>query len=152
MFVIMEGFDKTGKTTLMKHMGVVNQWREVYIDRGPVGYIFYDEILCRTTNERLKEYKGDAQQLSVMDCIVVFCTSDPSDIVRRHVEHNEDCILCCESDITKAQDRYLELIDAYYDCPTVVLNTSLLSIEQCGREIEKFVKIVKQKKRKIAYV
>lgn len=145
MFVILEGFDKTGKTSLMKYMGKINSWREVYIDRGPAGYLFYDELLKRATVERTENYQRDAIQLRQLDCIVVFLKSNAHDIKDRHELHNEYCIIPLDEDIEKEQDNYLDICGRCYEgIPMIMLNTSTLSIQTCAEEIDKFAKLAHQ--------
>ena len=47
MWVIFEGLDKAGKTTLEWEFLKATNFKHVVIDRGPVGYMTFDKILGR---------------------------------------------------------------------------------------------------------
>ena len=50
MFVIFEGLDKTGKTTLEWELLKATNFKHIVIDRGPVGYMTFDRLFGRSTN------------------------------------------------------------------------------------------------------
>ena len=51
MWVIFEGLDKVGKTTLEWDLHRATNFKHVVIDRGPVGYMVFDKIFDRETED-----------------------------------------------------------------------------------------------------
>lgn len=135
MWIIFEGLDKSGKTTLEWELLKATNFKHVVIDRGPVGYMVFDELFNRTTKLGDQQFIHQARKaLKSGDFLVVYCKA-PYEIVReRLAEHREDC----PYDYKYAQHRYNIAIDRFYrpDC-LIEIDTSK-SIEECvGLIVEK---------------
>lgn len=75
MWVIFEGLDKAGKTTLEWEFLKATNFKHVVIDRGPVGYMTFDKILGRETKLGNQEFIYQARKIMKSgDFMVVYCT------------------------------------------------------------------------------
>lgn len=92
MFVILEGFDKTGKTTVLKEFGKINSWEQIIIDRGPAGYLFYDEFYGRDTKERTNQYLEDLKLIreNPDNWCAIYLSCNSMDIIERHHKAQEE--------------------------------------------------------------
>lgn len=145
MFLIFEGFDKTGKTTVKKKLGELNKWEQIFMDRGPVGYMFYDEIWERKTAKRDIEYKRDLDQIvRFVDYTVIFLWSTPKDIIKRHTYKGERCEYGYEY-IDELQDRYQEMCKMYLQGGNVyVIDTSENDITETMRKVGEIIEKEKE--------
>lgn len=141
MFVILEGFDKVGKTTVLKAFGKLNSWEQIIIDRGPAGYLFYDELAGRASKKRNKQYTNDLRKFTrYCDYCVVFLHAKADDIRARHKEVGEVLPFAEKTyDIDKIQQRYAEICKKYGVDKVMAINTSVLSLESTMEEIAKFI-------------
>lgn len=112
MFVIFEGLDKAGKTTLEWEFLKATNFKHVIIDRGPIGYKVFDELLGRTTAD------GDAGFLSLAnkanesnDFVVVYCHCSDDTAKRRLIEHNHEEL---KYDYHEAQELLSRSVKQYY--------------------------------------
>lgn len=129
MFIVFEGLDKSGKGTLERELLKETNFKHIVIDRGPAGYLTFDEIFGRNT------LLGDIEFLNLArvirdseDYLVVYCTADKSIVDERLKEHNETC----PYDYKKAQKLYQGNVRKYYDPRRLVeIDTSALPIKTC---------------------
>lgn len=133
MWLIFEGLDKSGKTTLEWAFLKKTNYKHNIIDRGPVGYLVFDEIFNRSTDEGNKEHIYQANKVSnSKDFFVVYCKADLKIIESRLHEHNENF----EYDYIKAQNLLDKKIKELYSEDSVLeIDTSSKSIEECAEEI-----------------
>ena len=111
MWVIFEGLDKSGKGTLEKEFLKATNYKHIVIDRGPAGYLTFDQIFDRVTDEGNIQF---AKNLTLMkasgDFIVAYCKV-PVDVAKQRLEeHNETC----PYDYEQAQNYYDLMIDSLY--------------------------------------
>lgn len=133
MFVVFEGLDKAGKTTLEWELLKATNFKHVVIDRGPVGYKVFDEIFGRETKEGNKEFIKQAKMLMKKNrCIVVYCYCAEAIAKMRLEFHGEEC----PYDYAQAHETYLRNVNEYYKSErTLLLNTTCKSIKDCVKEI-----------------
>lgn len=129
MFVIFEGLDKAGKTTLEWEFLKATNFKHIVIDRGPAGYMVFDELFKRRTLE------GDTNFIKAADFamqsnkfIVVYCKVAYDVAMQRLKEHNEECPYNYES-AQKSYDLHVDI--AYRDKEKVVVIDTTKSIEEC---------------------
>lgn len=111
MWVIFEGLDKAGKTTLEWEFMKATNFKHVVIDRGPVGYMVFDELFNRSTKFGQHNFIHQARKaLKSGDFMVVYCKVTPEVAAERLAEHNEKC----PYDYEKAQKLYDRQVKRYY--------------------------------------
>ena len=168
------GENGVGKTTLLKGFGKINLWEQIIIDRGPAGYLFFDSLYQRTTEERELNYKKDLKLITEnpsMWC-AIYLTCDPLDVIERHKLAKEDIPLPSQIKFSNVDNvnkkvncnifdesalinkiHWLNLImseyeryfdDCYANIPTLKLNTSIDSLEMTMKKSAEFIDIVKE--------
>lgn len=132
MFVIFEGLDKAGKGTLEWEFLKATNFKHIVIDRGPAGYIVFDYIFDRQTDEGDLEFIRSARVAMDTDSfMVVYCRVSSAVALKRIEEHNETC----PYNYNKAQDMYDWCIGTIYDKEKVVTIDTSMPIEECVRKI-----------------
>ena len=129
MWVIFEGLDKAGKGTLEREFLKAVNYEHIIIDRGPVGYMTFDEIFKRRTVSRDETFIHKASKIMASgDFMIVYCFADKNVIDKRLERHNETC----PYDYLKAQEIYLNNVRRFYDGrKTLELDTTELPIDEC---------------------
>jgi adenylylsulfate kinase-like enzyme len=130
MWVIFEGLDKAGKTTLEWEFLKVTNFKHMVIDRGPVGYMTFDKLFDRETKLGTQDFIHHARKIMKnQDFMVVYCFVSEDVAAKRLAEHNEEC----PYDYDKAQKLLRNNINRYYNRPEKVLelDTSNLTISEC---------------------
>ena len=90
MWIIFEGLDKTGKTTLEWELLKASNFKHIVIDRGPAGYLAFDEILGRATHAGNDEFLVQAKQIAnAKNVLVVYCYARESIVAKRLTEYGE---------------------------------------------------------------
>jgi deoxyadenosine/deoxycytidine kinase len=144
MWVIFEGLDKAGKTTLEWEFLKATNFKHVVIDRGPVGYMTFDKILGRETKLGNQEFIHQARKIMKKknkDFMVVYCFASEDVAIKRLNEHNEEC----PYDYGKAQKLYRNNVRRYYKSEkTLELDTTNKSIDECVELIVEKLKEVQQ--------
>lgn len=134
MWVIFEGLDKAGKTTLEWEFLKATNFKHIVVDRGPVGYKVFDELFGR--NNKLSEQEFIHQARKMMknkDFMVVYlkCDAEVAE-ARIEVEDNE----VCPYDYKKAQKLYDKEVHRYYKSDRVLeIDTTDVKIEKCVQSI-----------------
>ena len=129
MWVIFEGLDKAGKTTLEWEFLKATNFKHMVIDRGPIGYMTFDELFDRSTKLGDQEFIHQARKIMKSnDFMVVYCFANDEAVMQRLEEHNEEC----SYDYKKAQKLLRKNINRYYKKNKVLmLDTSSFTIEEC---------------------
>lgn len=142
MWVIFEGLDKAGKTTLEWEFLKATNFKHVVIDRGPVGYMTFDKVLGRETKLGNQEFIHQARKIMKSgDFMVVYCTVDEATAEERLMLHGETC----PYDYAKAQKLYRDNVRRYYKPEkTLELDTTNKSIGECVELIVEKLKEVQQ--------
>ena len=133
MWLIFEGLDKSGKTTLEWSFLKATNYKHNIIDRGPVGYLVFDKVFGRSTKLGDQEFIRQARKISrSKDFFVVYCRTDKDVAEERLKLHNETCPYDYES-VQKQLDKHIK---SFYSKNTVlIVDTSHKSIEECTQEI-----------------
>lgn len=129
MWVIFEGLDKSGKTTLEWEFLKATNFKHVVVDRGPIGYKTFDKIFERGTPDGNNEFVRQARKMMKSnDFMVVYCFAEESVVNERLKEHNETC----PYDYKKAQKLYRDNVRRFYNENKVLeLDTTNRSISEC---------------------
>lgn len=129
MFVIFEGLDKAGKTTLEWEFLKATNFKHMVIDRGPMGYMTFDKIFGRSTKLGDSDFIHLARKITKSsDYMVVYCTVDKNVADERLKAHNE----ICPYDYHKAQKLYWDNVSRYYKKDKVLkIDTTENTIDQC---------------------
>lgn len=133
MWVIFEGLDKAGKTTLEWEFLKATNFKHMVIDRGPVGYMTFDKIFKRDTKLGNQNFIHHARKImKSKDFIVVYCEVDKDVAFNRLEEHNEEC----PYNYGKAQKLYRNNIRRFYKKEkTLMIDTTNKSVDECVKEI-----------------
>lgn len=110
MFLIYEGVDKVGKGTIEQLMNKRHGYQFVNIDRGPLGFIAYDKIYDRLTEDRLRIYEKE-WNLIKNNCLVIYLYASEETSFKRILEHNEE--MFNKGSLTAQAKIYKEVIDEY---------------------------------------
>lgn len=130
MWIIFEGLDKTGKTTLERELLKETNFEHIVIDRGPAGYLAFDEIFKRETNFcRNQEFLKQAKMVKNSDDIlVIYCTTEEYIAKRRLLLHKETC----PYNYKNAQKIYEYNVNFLYDSnKLLILNTGDKNLKEC---------------------
>lgn len=133
MWVIFEGLDKAGKTTLEREFLKATDFKHMVIDRGPVGYKTFDKIFNRTTKLGDQDFVHQARKImKSKDFMVVYCFADSAVVTKRLKKHGEKC----PYDYNKAQTLLRNNVRRYYRREkTLELDTSNRTIDECVKDI-----------------
>lgn len=129
MWVIFEGLDKAGKTTLEWEFLKATNFKHMVIDRGPVGYLTFDKLFGRETKLGNQEFIHQARKIMKSDnFMVVYCTVEKEIAEERLMLHGETC----PYDYEKAQKLYKNNVHRFYhDNKVIEVDTTFLSVERC---------------------
>ena len=133
MFVVFEGLDKTGKTTLEWELLKATNFKHMVIDRGPMGYMTFDKIFGRSTKKSDHDFIHYARKVSKSgDFLIVHCVVDTKTAQERLKAHNETC----PYDYDEARKLYRANVRRFYNMKNVLeINTATHSIEECVKLI-----------------
>ena len=130
MFVVFEGLDKSGKGTLEWELLKATNFKHIIIDRGPAGYLTFDLLFGRVTDEKQKECADNIVLMRDTGKFVVIYCKVPADIaIQRINEHNEECPYNYEY----AQEIYNDVVETLYkdEGIKVIEVDTTKSIEDC---------------------
>lgn len=133
MWVVFEGLDKAGKTTLEWEFLKATNFKHMVIDRGPMGYMTFDKLFDRETKLGNQDFIHQARKIMKnQDFMVVYCYASKDVAAKRLEEHNEEC----PYDYGKAQKLLRDNVRRFYKPEkTLELNTSNKSIPECVQMI-----------------
>lgn len=133
MWVIFEGLDKAGKTTLEWEFLKATNFKHMVIDRGPMGYMTFDKLFDRETKLGNQDFIHQARKIMKnQDFMVVYCFASEDVAAKRLNEHNEEC----PYDYGKAQKLLRDNVRRFYKPEkTLELDTSDKSIPECVQMI-----------------
>lgn len=133
MWVIFEGLDKSGKTTLEWGLLKRTNYKHQVVDRGPAGYMAFDKIFGRSTAEGDLEFMKQAMKMNRdPDVLVVYCHCDEETARARLEAYDEKC----EYDYNEAdQILYHHVNMMYHSGKLIMVDTGRLSIEESVEQI-----------------
>ena len=133
MWFIFEGLDKSGKTTLEWAFLRATNFKHNVVDRGPVGYLVFDKVFNRTTEEGDREFIRQATAMNKSnDFFVVYCTVDADIAAQRLKENNEEC----PYNYKEVQKFFDENIEKYYSKDIVLrVDTGKKTVDECAEDI-----------------
>lgn len=134
MWVIFEGLDKAGKTTLEWEFLKATNFKHMVIDRGPVGYMTFDRLFDRETKLGKQDFIHHSRKvMKNPDFMVVYCFASNEVAAKRLEEHNEECPY--RYDV--AQKLLKDNVHRYYNRSEKVLelDTSDRTISECVQMI-----------------
>ena len=142
MFVVFEGLDKAGKTTLEWEFLKATNFKHMVIDRGPVGYMTFDKIFGRSTKLGDRDFIHYARKITKSDdYLIVYCVANKPIVEKRLEAHNETC----PYDYDEANRIYRRNIERYYKPEKVIeIDTGFLSIGRCVELIVEKLKEVQR--------
>lgn len=135
MWVIFEGLDKAGKTTLEWEFLKATNFKHMVIDRGPVGYMTFDKLFNRETKTGTQDFIHHSRKIMKNpDFMVVYCFASEEVAAKRLNEHNEEC----PYDYGKVQKLLRDNVRRFYKPEkTLELDTSNMTIPECVQMIIK---------------
>lgn len=150
MWVIFEGLDKTGKTTLEWEFLKATNFKHVVIDRGPVGYMTFDKLFSRDTKNGDQEFIKQARKVMKANgnTMVIYCYASEDIVNKRLKAHEEKLLHEVEPykgrPYDKVQKLYAMYINRYYKSEkTLMLDTSNKTIDECIKLIlEKLEEVI----------
>lgn len=133
MWVIFEGLDKAGKTTLEWEFLKATNFKHMVIDRGPMGYMTFDKLFDRETKLGNQDFIHQARKIMKnQDFMVIYCFASEDVVAKRLNEHNEEC----PYDYGKAQKLLRDNVRRFYKPEkTLELDTSNKTISECVQMI-----------------
>lgn len=134
MWIVFEGLDKSGKGTLEWEVLKATNFKHVVIDRGPAGYLVFDDLFKRRTKEGDNAYAKQIADMRICrDFIVIYCKA-PVSIALDRIEANGET---CPYNYPYAQFLYDTAITELYKkegIKVITVDTSD-SIEKCVKKI-----------------
>jgi len=126
-FILFDGCDKCGKSTLIKALHQATDYKHVIVDRGILSNIVYGKFNCRNIDEKeLLQMDETFSKVKFIRQIIV--TADLNDVLKRFEEHNE---------VDLEDDEVPTILSAYVKyskvtkIPTLVLDTSRNDLNKC---------------------
>lgn len=139
MYLIFEGLDKTGKTTIIEEINKRTKYKYITRDRGAAGWIAYDMAYSRSTESRYKRYLTDARAFtSTNDYLVIYCKTSWPMVQKRLKDHGEEA----DYDYLKAQKIYDDCVYSLYPHNKIIdLDTTNITIDVCVEKVLKATKL-----------
>ena len=130
MWIIFEGLDKSGKGTLEWEILKATNFKHIIIDRGPAGYLVFDDLFTRRTEAGDEQYWKNIKDMKVSkDFVVIYCKA-PADIALDRIKANNET---CPYNYSYAQFLYDLTIEKLYKTNgiKVIEVDTTKSIEEC---------------------
>lgn len=133
MWVVFEGLDKSGKTTLEWSFLKRTDYKHQVVDRGPAGYMAFDRIFGRSTAEGDTEFMRQAMKMNMdPDVLVVYCHCSADVAMSRLQEYGEDC----PYDYSEADSLLYKYVNMMYESnKMVMIDTTSISVEEATEKI-----------------
>lgn len=155
MWVIFEGLDKSGKTTLLKRLWERGNYEYITLDRGPAGYRFYDLVRGRETTERAQKFLKMANHItsqnmysdSDVQVLIVYVHASRDVTSNRLKEHNEkELKMINNTTHEQANGIYYRLCVSHYGTKNVMsVDTSVSNVDVC---IDRILEEIEKRKAK----
>lgn len=134
MYLVFEGLDKTGKGTLEKLIGKFTDYEHIVVDRGPLGYIAYDTIHNRLTDERLETFESEWDMIK-KDAVIIYCFAKNETIRKRQAEHAEEVFTYGR--IAREAEIYMSIISKYTGLRRCIfVDTTYMTANECVKHIK----------------
>lgn len=134
MILIFEGMDRSGKSSTIAKLNQFTDFKYPSIDRGPAGFMVYDNLLGRQTPQRNAQYIRDADSLFQGDVLCIYLYASEKAIAKRLEE--EGATLPGGTTIKQTLAMYQSCIDELYPKHKVLkYNTTSNSTEWIVRDI-----------------
>lgn len=151
MWVIFEGLDKTGKTTLEWEFLKATNFKHVVVDRGPIGYMTFDKLFDRDTKLGNQEFISQTRKVMKPsgNTFVVYCYADENVVNERLKKHGEKILQEVEPykgrSYEKVQKLYETNVAKYYKTErTLMLDTTNKTIDECIHLIKEKIEEVQK--------
>jgi len=129
ILLIIDGMDRTGKTSVIKEINKQTNYAPLIIDRGPIGYKAYSELFNK--DNKPEDYDMLETSLLHVNHLCVYLFADENIIYNRCIDTNEPLIY-------KGIRENLRLYKKYYD--KSILNKIILdSGKYTTKEIVKII-------------
>ena len=135
MILLLEGCDKTGKTTLHKNIHEATDYKHVIFERGFASGFVYNTIMGRS--ETNLEYYLKYDRLLSPYVLLIYLYADPETLKVRFEKENEDFI---------SSDKINEILFTYQYyfnfsyCNRILIDTSRNSKEEACNQVISFIK------------
>lgn len=138
MFLIWEGVDKVGKDTIKALYDKRTQWSDVNLNRGPLGYMAYDKIHGRETEESVAKHLREWEMIRA-DSLTIYLHADSNTLYDRIEKAGDPLIEVLELD--NQQSIYYRTVVQHCDPYRLIcLDTSLARPEAICDAIDATVK------------
>lgn len=129
MWVVFEGLDKAGKTTLEWAFLKATNFKHMIIDRGPIGYMTFDILFDRNNDKSRLDFIDYAKRTTESnDFMIVYCFASEEVAMKRLKEHNEEC----PYNYRIAQEILRKNICKFYKSEKVLmLDTTNKTVDEC---------------------
>lgn len=133
--VILEGVDRSGKSTAWEEINKQTKYSHYVMDRGPIGFLAYDFIYDK--GEELVEKHGeDIKKLAKMeDVVVLYFIASPEELERRVRETGHEPV---DYDLNlRLYAAALQFADDTTDLDIIVLDTTETHVKDHIKELIK---------------
>lgn len=91
-FIILEGVDRTGKSTMQLAINKSTKYKHYVMDRGPIGFKAYCEIFNKD-KELFESYdKSEKEFLNIDNVLVIYLDCDTSVLIDRCIKTGHETI------------------------------------------------------------
>lgn len=127
MFLIWEGVDKVGKDTAKNAFDKRTSYLYTNLNRGPIGYLSYDEIFNRLSEQRLDDRLESWNEIKD-DSLVIYLYADAAVLEKRIEKAGDDPI--SRRDLIDHMNVYEKNLIAYVDPTRLVrINTNNVTVD-----------------------
>jgi len=124
ILLIIDGMDKSGKTTLINFINKKTKYAPLILDRGPIGYKVYSEIFKRQNTPA--DYDMLEKTLLKSKHLCIYLYADEQEIKNRFLTSGE-------KKVPLGIRAHLNIYKKYYlksKLNKLAINTTLLSVEE----------------------
>lgn len=127
MFLVWEGVDKVGKDTAKNAFDKKTSYLYTNLNRGPIGYLSYDEIFNRLSEQRLDDRLESWNEIKD-DSLVIYLYANAAVLEERIKEAGDDPISRC--DLIHHMSVYEKNLISYVDPARLVrINTNNVTVD-----------------------